>query len=181
MGYPEYTVRHGTRPRSGNIAPLRGSARALELLNLLRFEQDTQLRSIFPTQLERSYEAIRIEQNPGTLRLRGVDKETIARLKRRESPPGMAVGPGGLVRIKTPTVLISANPPAMVATSAAAGRFCPRTPNRCAGTTGPCNPTAEPAAGTSPNLPDGCWPYWMGGYYGFIEAPQVTDPALARR
>src|ERR1044071_9705923 len=65
LGYPQYTLRQrNTPPPPENIAHFEDQLAFWSYWNLLRFEKDPQLRSVYRRSLERSYEVVRIEQNP---------------------------------------------------------------------------------------------------------------------
>ncbi|HXT39417.1 MAG TPA: hypothetical protein VN887_05290 [Candidatus Angelobacter sp.] len=179
MGYPEYTVRQrNTPPPPENISHFEDQLALWCYWNLLRFEKDPQLRSIYRRSLERSYEVIRVEQNPwynfvyGALT--GNDCE---------------VGPAANHLRGWPLDLVVwsyqnshradlRTPAGYVALNGGSRTFLPRETEplrwdhwlmQADGGTGGRD-VAEPSG----------WllAYWMGRYHGFIEAPTVTDPKL---
>ena len=179
LGYPEYTVRQrNTPPPPENIAHFEDELALWSYWNLLRFENDPQLRSIYRRSLERSYEIIRIEQNPwfnfvyGALT--GNDCEVEPAVNHlRGWPLDLVVWSyqnSHRADLRTPA--------GYVALKGGSRTFPPRETEplrwdhwlmQADGGTGGRD-VVEPAG----------WllAYWMGRYHGFIEAPQVTDPSL---
>jgi hypothetical protein len=177
MGYPKYTVRQrNTPPPPENIAHFEDELALWSYWNLLRFEKDLQLRSVYRRSLERSYEAIRIEQNPWYNFVYGVlsgnDCEVEPSLDHlRGWPLDLVVWP-----YQNSHRADLGTPPGYVAFTGGTRAFLPREtePGRWdhwfMQADGGGRDVAEP----------GAWllAYWMGRYYGYIEAPHVTDPAL---
>jgi hypothetical protein len=178
LGYPAYTL------RARNTFPPDSVLHFLDELsfwcwwNLLRHETDPDLHALYRRGYERSYEAVRLEHNPwfnfvyGALT--GQDCETgeaVARL--REWPLDLRTWS---YQNSQRTDLHT--PPGYVALKGGIRPFSPReseplrwdhwTMQLDGGTDG--RDVVEPAS----------WllAYWMGRYYGFIEAPTSTDPAL---
>jgi hypothetical protein len=179
MGYPEYTVRQrNTPPPPENISHFEDQLALWSYWNLLRFEKDPQLRSIYRRSFERSYEVIRVEQNPwynfvyGALT--GNDREVEPAMNHlRGWPLDLVVWSyqnSQRADLRTPAGYVALN--------GGSRTFLPRETEplrwdhwlmQADGGTGG-HDVAEPSG----------WllAYWMGRYYGFIEAPTVTDPKL---
>ena len=144
---------------------------------LLRYETEPDLRSIYMRSLERSWEVERIEHNPwfnfiyGALT--GNDCEVAAPVKHlREWPLDMVKH-----RYHNSHRSDLATPPGYVAYADGTRAISPRE-------RGPYRWSSSPMGldgGNPHNVEDPSgWldAYWMGRYYGFIEAPTVTDPEL---
>jgi hypothetical protein len=179
MGYPEYTIRQRTTPPPPeNIAHFEDQLALWSYWNLLQFETDPQLRSIYRRSHERSCEVIRIEQNPwfnfvyGALT--GNDCET------EQAVDHLRAWPLDLVvwSYQNSQRADLRTPPGYVALNGGSRTFPPRETEplrwdhwlmQADGGTGGRD-VAEPSG----------WllAYWMGRYYGFIEAPEVTDVKL---
>jgi hypothetical protein len=181
MGYPEHTVRQrNTFPPDGVLHFLDELA-LWSYSNLLTYEQDPLLRAIYRRSLERTYEVVRIEQNPwfnfvyGTLT--GNDCEVSQSVKHlREWPLDLRVWSyqnSHRSDLQTPA--------GYAVYKAGVRTFSPREtePMRWD------HWTMKPDGGSAA-VPDviepGAWllAYWMGRYHGFIEAPDVTDSANVR-
>jgi len=179
MGYPEYTVRQrNTPPPPENIAHFEDQLALWSYWNLLRYEKEPQLRSIYRRSLERSYEVVRIEQNPwfnfvyGALT--GNDCETDQAVDHLRGWPLDLV----VWSYQNSQRADLRTPPGYLALNGGSRTFSPREtePLRWdhwlmqadGGTAG--RDVAEPSG----------WllAYWMGRYYGFIEAPEVADDKL---
>jgi len=179
LGYPEYTVRQRTTPPPPeNIAHFEDQLALWSYWNLLQFEKDEQLRSIYRRSLERSYEVIRIEQNPwfnfvyGALT--GNDCETEPAVDHLRGWPLDLV----VWSYQNSHRADLRAPPGYVALKGGTRTFPPRETEplrwdhwlmQADGGTGGQD-VAEPSG----------WllAYWMGRYYGFIKAPEVTDEKL---
>jgi hypothetical protein len=179
MGYPEYTVRQRTTPPPPeNIAHFEDQLALWSYWNLLRFEKDPHLRSTYRRSLERSYEVIRIEQNPwfnfvyGALT--GNDCET------EQAADHLRAWPLDLVvwSYQNSHRADLRTPSGYVALNGGSRTFPPRETEplrwdhwlmQADGGTGGRD-VAEPSG----------WllAYWMGRYHGFIEAPEVTEEKL---
>ena len=179
MGYPERTLRQrNTPPPPEDISHFEDQLALWSYWNLLRFEKDPQLRSIYRRSFERSYEVIRIEQNPwynfvyGALT--GNDCEIGPSVNHLRAWPLDLV----VWSYQNSHRADLRTPPGYVACNGGTRAFPPRetepmrwdhwTMQADGGTGG--RDVAEPSG----------WllAYWMGRYYGFIEPPTVTDPAL---
>lgn len=178
MGYPEFTL------RARNTFPPESVLHFLDELafwswwNLLRYEQDPERRALYRRGYERSYEVVRVEQNPWFNFLYGAltgnDAEAEASVEHlRAWPLDLRVWsyenshrsdlriPAGYVALKggTRTFQTRETEPLrwdhwlMQADGGAGGKD-----------------VVEPAA----------WllAYWMGRYHGAIAAPEVTEPSL---
>ncbi|HOZ45330.1 MAG TPA: hypothetical protein PLO37_01405 [Candidatus Hydrogenedentes bacterium] len=144
---------------------------------LLKYETDPALRSLYRRSLERSWEIERIEHIPWFSfiygALTGNDCETEqATTHLREWPLDMVA-----YRYKNSIRTDLATPPGYVPYCDGTRAISPRErgPLRWSSSTLGCD-------GGNPNSvvdPSG-WleAYWMGRYYGFIEAPTATDPVL---
>lgn len=178
LGYPPYTLRQRQVFPPENIAHFEDELALWSYWNLLRLEKDDALRAIYRRSLERSYEAIRIEQNPWfnfvygilsgnecdlgpavahlrgwPLDLRSWSYQNGHRADLRTSP-GYSPLMGG-IRALPPreTEPLRWDHWTMQLDGGAGGRE-----------------VVEP----------GGWleAYWIGRYYGFIEAPVVSEPEL---
>jgi hypothetical protein len=178
MGYPEFTVRQrNTPPPPENISHFEDQLALWSYWNLLRYEKDPQLRSVYRRSLERSFEVIRLEQNPwfnfvyGALtgndcevemaveHLRGWPLDLVvwsyqnSQRADLRTPPGYVSYYGGGSRAFLPreTEPLRWDHWLMQADGGSGGRD-----------------VADPSG----------WllAYWMGRYHGFIEAP--SDPTL---
>ena len=179
MGYPEYTVRQrNTPPPPENISHFEDQLALWSYWNLLRFEKDPQLRSIYRRSLERSYEVIRVEQNPwfnfvyGALTGNDCEVELSAN-HLRGWPLDLVVWSyqnSHRADLRTPSGFVALN--------GGSRTFLPRETEplrwdhwlmQADGGTGG-HDVAEPSG----------WllAYWMGRFYGFIEAPTDADPKL---
>jgi hypothetical protein len=179
MGYPEYTVRQrNTPPPSENIAHFEDQLALWSYWNLLRFEKDPELRSIYRRSLERSYEAIRIEQNPwynfvyATLtgnegeieaasnHLRGWPLDLVVWSYQNSHRSDLRKPPGYLAYVGGSRTFLPRETEPM--------RWDHWTMQADGGTGG--RDVAEPSG----------WllAYWMGRYHGLIEAPPAIDFAL---
>lgn len=179
LGYPEYTVRQrNTPPPPENIAHFEDQLALWSYWNLLRFEKDPRLRSIYRRSLERSYEVIRIEQNPwfnfvyGALT--GNECEADAAVNHlRGWPLDLVVWSyqnSHRADLQTPAGYVAPN--------GGSRAFPPReteplrwdhwTMQADGGTGG--RDVVEPSG----------WllAYWMGRYHGFILEPETGDPGL---
>ncbi|MCA9131824.1 MAG: hypothetical protein KDA45_01660 [Planctomycetales bacterium] len=179
LGYPEFTLRQrNTFPPDGILHFLDGLA-IWSYANLLHYEQDPLLRATYRRSLERSYEIIRIEQNPwfnfvyGTLT--GNDCEVPQAVKHlREWPLDLRVW-----NFQNSHRTDLTTPPGYGVYKAGIRTFSPRetSPMRW-------DRWTMQADGGSATIPDviepGGWlhAYWMGRYHGFITPPTVDDPAL---
>ncbi len=178
LGYPEYTIRQrGVFPPE-NVAHFEDQLALWSYSNLLQFEQDPHLRAIYRRSFERSYEAIRIEQNPwfnfvyGVLSGDDFEIEPAGRHLRQwplelivwsyqnshradlKTPPNYSVFKGGIRSFPArETEPMRWDHWTMQADGGAGG-----------------HDVVEPSG----------WllAYWMGRFYGFITPSQTTDPNL---
>lgn len=178
LGYPEYTVREKCTFPPGDVLQFLDHLAFLCYPNLLKYETDPGLRSLYRRSLERSWEIERIEQNPWFNFIYGS-------LTGNECE----VGPAAAHLREWPLDLVIysyqnsqradlGTPSGYVAYSGGTRAFSPRerepmlwdnwTMKADGGTGG--NDVVQPAS----------WllAYWLGRYQGFIEAPSATDPAL---
>ena len=176
LGYPEFTLRQrNTFPPSGILHFLDELA-LWSYSNLLEFEDSPQLRSLYRRSLERSFEIIRIEQNPwfnfvyGALT--GNDCETERAVRHLREWPLDLVSWSYQNSHRTDLH----TPSDYVAYKGGARTFSPRE-------TGPMrwdHWAMQPDGGTGGRdvVEPGAWllAYWMGRYHGFIGPPQTTNP-----
>lgn len=177
-GYPGHTV------RARNTFPPESVLHFLDELafwgwwNLLRHEGDPELRALYRRGYERSYEVVRVEQNPwfnflyGALTGNEAEPEISAE-HLRDWPLDLRVWSyqnSHRTDLRTPA--------GYVALKGGTRTFPPRE-------TEPLRwdhwlMQADGGAGGNDVVEPGAWllAYWMGRYHGFIAAPTVTDPAL---
>jgi hypothetical protein len=181
LKYPSFTLRQrNTFPPDGVLHFLDELA-LWSYANLIEYEQDPLLRATYRRGLERTYEVIRIEQNPwfnfvyGALT--GNDCEVEESVKHlREWPLDLRVWTfqnSHRADLQTPTGYESHK--------AGIRPFSPREtePMRWD------HWTMQADGGSSPHpdvIEPGAWllAYWMGRYHGFISPPTVTDEALLK-
>lgn len=181
LGYPSFTLRQrNTFPPDGVLHFLDELA-LWSYANLLEYEQDPLLRATYRRSLERSYEVIRIEQNPwfnfvyGSLT--GNDCEVEQSVKHlREWPLDLRVW-----TFQNSHRADLHTPAGYEAHKAGIRPFSPREtePMRWD------HWTMQADGGSSPHpdvIEPGAWllAYWMGRYHGYISPPTVTDEALLR-
>ena len=178
LGYPDYTLRQKCTFPPGDVLQFLDHLAFLCYPNLLKYETDPTLRSIYRRSFERSWEIERIEQLPwfnfiyGSLTGNDCEVEpAVAHL--REWPLDLVI-----YSYQNSHRADLRAPSGYVAYSGGKRAFSPRerepmlwdnwTMKADGGTGG--NDVVQPAS----------WllAYWMGRYYGFIEPPRVTDPAL---
>ncbi|MBI3416217.1 MAG: hypothetical protein HY043_13055 [Verrucomicrobia bacterium] len=178
LGYPAYTLRQRQTFPPEAVLHFEDELALWSYWNLLQFEKNPQLRATYRRSFERSYEVIRIEQNPwfnfvyGALT--GNDCEVspaVAHL--REWPLDLVIWSyqnSHRADLRTP--------PGYSAHKGGTRTFSPRE-------TEPCRwdhwlMQADGGTGGHDVVEPSSWllAYWLGRYQGFIEAPQVTDPAL---
>jgi hypothetical protein len=178
MGYPAYTL------RARNTFPPDSVLHFLDELsfwcdwNLLRYEQDSELRALYRRGYERGYEVVRVEQNPWFNFLYGA-------LTGNDCEPDKAIEQlrGWPLDLRAWSYQNSQRadlrtPPGYVALKGGTKTFPPRE-------TEPLRwdhwlMQADGGAGGHDVVEPGAWllAYWMGRYHGFIAAPTVTDPQL---
>jgi hypothetical protein len=178
LGYPGYTIRQRQTQPPEDVAHFEDELACWSYFNLFAYEKDADLRSIYRRSFARTYETIRVEMQPwfnyvhaavtrtdeeaavsaGHLRewpldLHSWSYENSIRTDLR-TPPGYRVFKGG-VRAYSPRERegIRWDSWTLQADGGADGRD-----------------VTEPSG----------WllAYWMGRYYGFIEPPTATDPAV---
>lgn len=178
LGYPGYTLRASNTFPPENVLHFLDELGFWCLWNLIRYEQDPDLRALYRRSYERAYEAVRIEQNPWFNYLYGA-------LTGNECEPVQSVAHlrGWPLDMRAWSYKNShrtdlRTPPGYVALKGGVKTFPAREAEPCrwdhwlmqmdGGENG--NDVAEP----------GAWllAYWMGRYHGYISAPTVTDPAL---
>ncbi len=178
MGYPTHTLRQRKTFPPDSVAHFEDQLAFWSYWNLLQYEQDADRRALYRRSFERTYEMLRIEQQPWYnfvhQVISGDDTEMAASLGHlREWPLDLRVWSyqnSHRTDLRTPdgyqTFLGGIRP------------FSPRerepmrwdawTMQADGGTDG--KDVVEPSS----------WllAYWMGRYYGFIAAPTATDPAV---
>jgi len=178
LGYPAYTVRQRNIFPPDSVLHFEDQLALWSYWNLLKLETDPQLRSIYRRSLERSWEIMRVEQNPwfnfvyGALT--GSECEiapAVAHL--REWPLDLVVW-----SYQNSHRADLCTPPGYVAYKAGSRTFSPRE-------TEPMRwdhwaMQADGGAGGRDVVEPSGWllAYWMGRFHGFIEAPTATDPML---
>jgi hypothetical protein len=179
MGYPGYVLRErNTPPPRENIAHFDNQLALWCYWNLLRFEKDPMLYATYRRSFERSYETIRIEQNPWFNFVYGATTGNDCEVE--ESVQHLRDWPLDLViwsyqnshRADLKTL------PGYVAFTGGTRAFPPREtePLRWDHWT----MQADGGSGGKDVVEPSGWlvAYWMGRYFGFIEAPTTKDPAL---
>jgi hypothetical protein len=178
MGYPAFTL------RARNTFPPDSVLHFLDELsfwchwNLLRYEQDPELRALYRRGYERGYEVVRVEQNPWFNLLYGA-------LTGNDCEPDKAVEQlrGWPLDLRVWSYQNShrtdlRTPPGYVALKGGTKTFPPRE-------TEPLRwdrwmMQADGGAGGNDVVEPGAWllAYWMGRHHGYIAAPTVNDPQL---
>jgi hypothetical protein len=178
LNYPAYTLRQRQTFPPENLAHFEDELAFWSYWNLLRLEKNPELRSVYRRSFERSYEAIRIEQNPWFnfvhAALAGNDCEVDPSVKHLRDWPldlrGWSYQNSHRADLQTPPGYV----PYMGGTRA----FPPREtePMRWDHWT----MQADGGGGGRDVVEPGAWllAYWMGRYHGFIEAPTVTNAVL---
>ena len=178
LGYPEYTVRQKATFPPGDVLQFLDHLSFLCYPNLLRYETDPKLRSIYRRSFERSWEIERIEHLPWFNFIYGAvtgnDCEvTPAVTHLREWPLDLVIHTyqnSHRTDLQTPS--------GYVAYSGGTRAISPREREPMLWD----NWTMKTDGGTGGNdvVQPSAWllAYWMGRYHGFIEAPRVTDSAL---
>lgn len=180
LGYPDHTL------RQRNTFPPEGILHFLDELafwcypNLLTYEEDPLLRATYRRSLERSYEVVRIEQNPwfnfvyGALT--GNECEIAQSVKHlREWPLDLR-----LWSYQNSHRADLHTPPGYGIYKAGIRTFSPREtePMRWDNWT----MKLDGGSGGRDVIEPGAWllAYWMGRYHGFITPPKVADPTLLK-
>ncbi len=178
LGYPVYTLRARNTFPPDSVLHFLDELAFWSYWNLLRYEQDPELRALYRRGYERSYEAVRIEQNPWFNFLYGT-------LTGNDCEPGPAVDHlrSWPLDLRVWSYQNShrsdlRTPPGYAALKGGAKTFPVRE-------TEPLRwdhwvMQADGGAGGNDVVEPGAWllAYWMGRYHGFIAAPTVTDRAL---
>ena len=178
LGYPEFTLRQrNTFPPSGILHFLDELA-FWSYSTLLEYESSPQLRSTYRRSLERSFEIVRIEQNPwfnfvyGTLSQNECEVEPAVEHLREWPLDLVSWSYQNSHRADLHT------PPGYVPYKGGTRTFSPRE-------TGPMRwdrwtMQADGGTGGQDVVEPGAWllAYWMGRYHGFIAAPETTDSKL---
>lgn len=178
LGYPDYTLRQKCTFPPGDVLQFLDHLSFLCYPNLLKYESDPKLRSVYRRSFERSWEIERIEQLPwfnfiyGALT--GNDCEAqpaVAHL--REWPLDLVI-----YSYQNSHRTDLHTPPGYVAYSGGHRAISPR--EREPMLWDNWTMKADGGAGGKDVVQPASWllAYWMGRYHGFIEAPTVTDPAL---
>lgn len=178
LGYPAYTL------RARNTFPPDSVLHFLDELsfwcwaNLLRYEQDPDLRALYRRGYERGYEVVRVEQNPWYNFLYGAltgnEVETVPSVEHlRGWPLDLRVWSyqnSHRADLRTPA--------GYVALKGGTRTFVPRE-------TEPLRwdrwlMQADGGTGGNDVVEPGAWllAYWMGRFHGFIAAPTVKDPQV---
>ncbi len=178
LGYPEYTVREKCTFPPGDVLQFLDHLAFLCYPNLLKYETEPRLRSLYRRSLERGWAIERIEQNPwfnfvyGSLT--GNECEVgpaVAHL--REWPLDLVI-----YSYQNSQRTDLHTPPGYVAYSGGTRAFSPR--EREPMLWDNWTMKADGGAGGQDVVQPASWllAYWLGRYEGFIEAPRVTDAAL---
>ncbi len=179
MGYPEYTLREKHTSPAGRVNHSDDRLAFYVYLPLLAYERDPHLRSIYLRSIERSWEIERIENNPwfnfiyGAMTGNDCETEQAAR-HLREWPLDMihhSYTNSNRLDIKTPERYTAYTKEPRVLSPRERG------PLRWSD-----NPFELDGGGGRDVVDPSGWldAYWMGRYYGFIEAPTATDPGVLR-
>jgi hypothetical protein len=178
LGYPEYTLRQKCTFPPGDVLHFLDHLAFLCYPNLLRYETDPRLRSIYRRSFERSWEIKRIEQVPwfnflyGALTGNECEAEAaVAHL--REWPLDLVIySHQNSHRSDLHT------PAGYTAYGGGQRAFSPR--EREPMLWDNWSMKADGGTGGNDVVQPSSWllAYWLGRYYGFIEAPRVTDPGV---
>ena len=178
LGYPEYTLRQKRTFPPGDVLQFLDHLAFLCYPNLLKYETDPRLRSIYRRSFERSWEIERIEQLPWFNFVYGAvtgnECEVEAAVNHlREWPLDLVIySYHNSLRADLYT------PPGYVAYSGGIRPFSPR--EREPMLWDNWTMKADGGSGGNDVVQPSSWllAYWMGRYHGFIEAPKATDPVL---
>jgi hypothetical protein len=180
LGYPEFTLRVRNTFPPDSVLHFLDELAFWSHWNLLRYEENPDLRALYRRGYERSYEVVRVEQNPWFNFLYGAltgnDPEVEASVEHlRGWPLDLRVWSyqnSHRTDLKTP--------PGHVALKGGTRTFPPRE-------TEPLRwdhwlMQADGGAGGRDVVEPGAWllAYWMGRYHGFVGAPTVSEPELLR-
>jgi hypothetical protein len=178
MGYPGNTLRQRQLFPPESTLHFEDQLALWSYWNLLRYEKDPDLRSLYSRSFERTYEIIRIEQQPWFNYVHSVltgnndeAEPSVAHL--REWPLDLRTWSyqnSHRADLRTPSDYRSFK----VGVKAFSPRE--REPIRWDAWT----MQADGGSGGNDIVEPSGWllAYWMGRYYGFIQAPTATDPAL---
>lgn len=178
LGYPAYTLRARNTFPPESILHFLDELAFWSYWNLLRFEKDPDLHAQYRRGYERSYEAVRAEQNPWFNYLYGAltgqDADAAASIEHlRGWPLDLRVWSyqnSHRTDLRTPT--------GYTALKGGTRTFPPRETEPLRWDHWVMQP--DGGAGGNDVVEPGAWllAYWMGRHHGFISAPTVTDPAL---
>jgi len=178
LGYPEYTLRQKCTFPPGDVLQFLDHLAFLCYPNLLKYETDPKLRSIYRRSFERSWEIERIEQLPWFNFIYGAwtgnDCEVEPAVTHlREWPLDLVI-----YSYQNSHRADLHTPAGYLAYSGGKRAFSPREREPMLWD----NWTMKADGGTSGNdvVQPASWllAYWMGRYHGFIEPPQATAPEL---
>lgn len=178
LGYPAYTLRARNTFPPDSILHFLDELAFWSYWNLLRYEKDPEMRALYRRGYERSYEVVRVEQNPWFNFLYGA-------LTGNDCEPGLSVEHlrGWPLDLRVWSYQNShradlRTPSGYVALKGGARTFPPRE-------TEPLRwdrwlMQLDGGAGGNDVVEPGAWllAYWMGRYHGYIAPPTVTDPSL---
>ena len=180
LGYPEFTLRTRNTFPPDSVLHFLDELAFWSFWNLLRYEENPDLRALYRRGYERCYEVVRVEQNPWFNYLYGAltgnAPEAEASIEHlRGWPLDLRVWSyqnSHRTDLKTP--------PGHVALKGGTRTFPPRE-------TEPLRwdhwlMQADGGAGGQDVVEPGAWllAYWMGRYHGFVGAPTVSDSDLLR-
>jgi hypothetical protein len=177
LGYPEYTIRQkGTFPPQ-DVLPFLDQLAFFCYPNLIQYETDPRLRSLYRRSLERSWEIKRMEHIPWFNYLYGAmtgnDCEVEAATTYLRDWPldlvNYSYHNSHRADLRTP--------PGYVAYAGGIQAFSPREHEPMLWDN--WSMKADGGSGGRDVIQPAAWlaAYWTGRYYGFIEAPKTTDPA----
>jgi hypothetical protein len=178
LGYPHYTIRMSNTFPLDIVEHFDDELGLWAYWNLLRLEKDPVLRSLYRRSFERTWELLRIEKVPwfnyvyGALTGNNFEPEASAE-HLRQWPLDLVI-----YSYKNSHRADLGAPPGYEARKGGTRTFPPREtePGRWDHWT----MQADGGAGGRDVVEPSSWllAYWMGRYYGFIEAPKTSDPAL---
>lgn len=178
LGYPAYTLRARNTFPPDSILHFLDELAFWSYWNLLRYEKDPEMRALYRRGYERSYEVVRVEQNPWFNFLYGAltgnDCEPVLSVEHlRGWPLDLRVWSyqnSHRADLRTPS--------GYVALKGGVRTFSPRE-------TEPLRwdrwlMQMDGGAGGNDVVEPGAWllAYWMGRYHGYIAPPAVMDPSL---
>ncbi|MCK5861896.1 MAG: hypothetical protein KAH38_05390 [Candidatus Hydrogenedentes bacterium] len=181
--YPEHTVRQKLTFPSDSIVPWDDRLAFMSYYSLLKFVESDALRSIYLRSLERSWEVKRIEKHPWFNFLYGIitgnDCEAVEGVEFLREWPLDLISYSYHNSHRTDLYPESGYVPYVVGPNTPSPKsISPREsePKQLDATLLNLDGGAGGRGAISPNT----WleTYWMGRYFGFIEAPETTVPAL---